>query len=156
MDGQTKWLVFVIWFLLKVIFMSKRDNMFARSTIPHICRGPHVFRMYVVLLWAPPTPHTILMIELDRGIFFVQSTKANCERLSLQVSILELGCIYYKRSKWRLSFFLSDHIHPPHHIPSPLRSMLNMKQCLHFGYIVQSHHEMCCFFIIFLKVYVLD
>lgn len=55
--------------------MSKRVNMFPRSTIPHICRGPHVSRMCVVLLWAPPTLHTILMIELDGGIFSFSQQK---------------------------------------------------------------------------------
>lgn len=61
--------------------------------------------MYMVLYWALPTPYT----PLERKLTYLVS---NCEsqRLSCQVSEPAFSC---KRSEWRFSFCLNEHIGPP-------------------------------------------
>ena len=58
----------------------------------------------------------------------------NCKshNLSFQVSVSELRCKGYKRSKWRFPFSSSDHISSPN-------CQLNLAWLMYFEQIVQSH-----------------
>jgi hypothetical protein len=74
---------------------------------------------YAAVRWSLPTAKTILAIELDWDLPHLVS---NCEsqRPSFQVWGSRLRCKDCKRSNWRFSFSLHDHIGPPNRLPTML------------------------------------